>query len=73
MRGKGVGVGPVIQVPGITPARAGKSYQYDNLTRELGITPARAGKRSGQVTLPDDEEDHPRACGEKGPEERRTA
>ena len=43
----------------------GKVYSCLTSPATSGITPARAGKSELEFILPDTDEDHPRACGEK--------
>ena len=43
----------------------GKVYRGNSIFLIARITPAYAGKRKQIPTEPDEEEDHPRVCGEK--------
>ena len=51
---------------GSPPPMRGKAVRHAVSVADHGITPAYAGKRFDAITVPDEDGDHPRLCGEKG-------
>ena len=58
-------------VAGSSPRVRGKDLPGEDAGRAIGIIPAGAGKRSSSLVWSRPAGDHPRGCGEKGPEDRR--
>ena len=54
------------EVKGSPPRVRGKAYSKVKPDEYMGITPACAGKRKFFCVFPNDTQDHPRVCGEKG-------